>query len=81
MIWNITKVRSLCVAFLFPKKNLTILKKLSIIKFLETKSYSIPCRCSGNYIITEQDLETGATVTECTNCSLNIHVLYETIDE
>ena len=48
---------------------------------IETRSYSILCRCSGNYIITEQDLEKGATVTECTNCSLNIHVLYEVIDE
>ncbi|RIA88216.1 hypothetical protein C1645_775532 [Glomus cerebriforme] len=47
----------------------------------ETKLYSLPCRCSGNYIITEQDLEKGANITGCTNCSLKIHVLYEIIDE
>ncbi|CAG8553908.1 11389_t:CDS:2 [Funneliformis caledonium] len=45
----------------------------------ETKSYSIPCRCSGYHIITEHDLEQGANITGCTNCSLKIHVLYEMI--
>jgi diphthamide biosynthesis protein 4 len=43
--------------------------------------YSIPCRCSGNYIITEQDLEKGANITGCTNCSLKVHILYEVINE
>lgn len=45
------------------------------------KLYSISCRCSGNYIITEQDLEKGANITGCTNCSLKIHILYEVNDE
>ncbi|RGB34052.1 hypothetical protein C1646_668840 [Rhizophagus diaphanus] len=47
----------------------------------EMKLYSISCRCSGNYIITEQDLEKGANITGCTNCSLKIHILYEVNDE
>jgi diphthamide biosynthesis protein 4 len=58
-----------------------ILHNIFFFYEIETKSYSMLCRCSGNYIITVQDLENGENITGCTNCSLNIHVLYEIIDE
>lgn len=79
MIWNTTKVRS------FESKKKFSINYLDIIIFfflqIEMKLYSISCRCSGNYIITEQDLEKGANITGCTNCSLKIHILYEVNDE
>ena len=35
---------------------------------VESKSYSIKCRCNGFYIIGEDDLENNLNITQCTNC-------------
>ena len=35
------------------------------------------CRCSGSYVITEEQLEQGFDVVQCELCSLAIRVLYE----
>ncbi|KAG0739856.1 hypothetical protein G6F57_005208 [Rhizopus arrhizus] len=45
------------------------------------KSFSLECRCSGNYIITENDLENDIDIVGCNNCSLKIRVLYEVLEE
>ncbi|RUP45849.1 DNAJ heat shock N-terminal domain-containing protein [Jimgerdemannia flammicorona] len=45
-----------------------------------SRAYSTPCRCSGRYVITEEDLEGGADTTGCDNCSLRVRVLY-VVDE
>lgn len=42
--------------------------------------YSMACRCSGTYVITEDDLELGSDVICCDNCSLRIRVLYDVIE-
>ncbi|CAG8744377.1 25743_t:CDS:2 [Dentiscutata erythropus] len=47
----------------------------------ETNSYSIRCRCGGLYIITEENMDQGADIIGCTDCSLRIRVLYETVSE
>ncbi|KAF0461273.1 DNAJ heat shock N-terminal domain-containing protein [Gigaspora margarita] len=47
----------------------------------ETNSYSIRCRCGGLYIITEENLDQGADIIGCTDCSLRIRVLYEAVSE
>ncbi|KAI8640903.1 hypothetical protein BD408DRAFT_418999 [Parasitella parasitica] len=44
-------------------------------------SYSLVCRCSGDYVITEDELETGIDVVGCNNCSLRIRVLYDVVDD
>ncbi|KAI8052961.1 CSL zinc finger-domain-containing protein [Syncephalis plumigaleata] len=47
----------------------------------DTCVYSIACRCSGEYLLTEDDLEAGAELVNCSQCSLRIRVLYQCIDE
>ncbi|CAO3589335.1 unnamed protein product [Absidia cylindrospora] len=44
-------------------------------------AYSLECRCSGTYVITEDDLELGNDVICCDNCSLRIRVLYDVIED
>ncbi|ORY98644.1 DNAJ heat shock N-terminal domain-containing protein [Syncephalastrum racemosum] len=41
-----------------------------------TATFSLGCRCSGTYSITEDDLEDSVDVVCCDNCSLRIRVLY-----
>ncbi|KAI7900648.1 uncharacterized protein BX663DRAFT_517114 [Cokeromyces recurvatus] len=43
-------------------------------------SYSYVCRCSGDYIITEEELNEGIEVIGCNNCSLKIRVLYDVVE-
>ncbi|PVU89549.1 hypothetical protein BB559_005055 [Furculomyces boomerangus] len=43
----------------------------------DTLDYTYGCRCSGNYIINEEDLERGVDIVGCDMCSLKIRVLYE----
>ncbi|KAG2207214.1 hypothetical protein INT47_012267 [Mucor saturninus] len=45
------------------------------------QSFSMVCRCSGDYVITEDELEVGIDVVGCNNCSLRIRVLYDVIEE
>ncbi|KAG2221423.1 hypothetical protein INT45_005228 [Circinella minor] len=44
-------------------------------------TFSLICRCSGIYAITENDLEQGIDVVCCDNCSLRIRVLYDVVEE
>ncbi|KAJ2143848.1 hypothetical protein GGH19_003373 [Coemansia sp. RSA 1807] len=44
-------------------------------------SYTYLCRCSGTYVISEDDLEAGCEIAPCTGCSLKIRVLFEAVDE
>jgi diphthamide biosynthesis protein 4 len=43
--------------------------------------YSLMCRCSGYYVISENDLEQGNDVICCDNCSLRIRVLYDVVED
>lgn len=47
----------------------------------DEKSFSLVCRCSGEYVITEDELETGIEVVSCNNCSLRIRVLYDVVED
>ncbi|KAJ2449217.1 hypothetical protein EV183_005009 [Coemansia sp. RSA 2336] len=47
----------------------------------EAGLYTYPCRCSGTYTISEDDLDNGYDTTLCPDCSLRIRVLYEVADE
>ncbi|RKP27933.1 CSL zinc finger-domain-containing protein [Syncephalis pseudoplumigaleata] len=47
----------------------------------ETGVYSYACRCSGEYQLTEDDLEAGADLINCSQCSLRIRVLYQCVDD
>ncbi|KAI7861678.1 DNAJ heat shock N-terminal domain-containing protein [Spinellus fusiger] len=40
-------------------------------------TFSLECRCSGVYSITENDLDQGIDVVGCDLCSLQIRVLYD----
>jgi diphthamide biosynthesis protein 4 len=44
-------------------------------------TFSLPCRCSGSYVIREQDMEHGVDIASCDNCSLIIRVLYDVVEE
>ncbi|ORY07732.1 DNAJ heat shock N-terminal domain-containing protein [Basidiobolus meristosporus CBS 931.73] len=47
----------------------------------ETETYYSPCRCSGHYSISVEDLERGADLAACEQCSLQVRVLYEVLSE
>ncbi|CAO3609272.1 unnamed protein product [Cunninghamella echinulata] len=47
----------------------------------ELASYSLKCRCSGIYYITEEELEDGIDIIGCDNCSLKIRVIYDVVDD
>ncbi|KAI7882539.1 DnaJ-domain-containing protein [Lichtheimia hyalospora FSU 10163] len=47
----------------------------------DAQSFSLRCRCSGAYTITENELEQGIDTVCCDNCSLQIHVLYDVVEE
>jgi len=42
----------------------------------EEGEYRYRCRCGGDYVISEKDLENGCEIVGCNNCSLLIKVLY-----
>ncbi|KAJ1856160.1 DnaJ sub C member 24 [Coemansia sp. RSA 1822] len=44
-------------------------------------TYAYLCRCSGTYVISENDLAEGREIAPCTGCSLKIRVLFEDVDE
>ncbi|CAB4040046.1 Hypothetical predicted protein [Paramuricea clavata] len=49
--------------------------KLSEMEFDEAyKYYTWPCRCSGSYEITNENLSNGENIICCTTCSLTIRV-------
>ncbi|KAI9322690.1 DnaJ-domain-containing protein [Dichotomocladium elegans] len=45
------------------------------------QTFRLQCRCSGTYVITEDELEQGIDTICCDNCSLQIHVLYDIVEE
>lgn len=47
----------------------------------EQQSFSLVCRCSGDYVITEDELELGIEIVSCNNCSLCIRILYDVVEE
>ncbi|CAG8439014.1 5774_t:CDS:2 [Ambispora leptoticha] len=47
----------------------------------ETFTYTLECRCSGQYIITEEDLENEIDIVACGGCSLRVRVLYDVVDD
>ncbi|KAK3835792.1 MAG: hypothetical protein JOS17DRAFT_519049 [Linnemannia elongata] len=46
----------------------------------ELGSYTSPCRCSGEYIISEDELELGVDTVVCSTCSLIVRIHYEAAD-
>jgi diphthamide biosynthesis protein 4 len=47
----------------------------------EPSYYTHPCRCSGEFVITHQDLEDGVEVVGCEGCGEWVRVGYEVIEE
>ncbi|KAH7050967.1 hypothetical protein BKA57DRAFT_459961 [Linnemannia elongata] len=47
----------------------------------EAGSYTSPCRCSGEYIISEDELELGVDTVVCSTCSLIVRIHYEAADD
>ncbi|XP_044162839.1 DPH4 homolog isoform X2 [Acropora millepora] len=45
------------------------------------QTYSSDCRCDGEYIISEGDLENGQNIVCCSGCSLSIRVLYNMLSD
>ncbi|KAF9274860.1 Diphthamide biosynthesis protein 4 [Mortierella alpina] len=43
----------------------------------KSSSYSAPCRCSGEYVISEDELELGVDTVVCSTCSLIVRIHYE----
>jgi diphthamide biosynthesis protein 4 len=43
----------------------------------ENEIFSHPCRCSGLYQISFQDLENGHEIVQCSKCSLKVRILQE----
>ncbi|KAF9970054.1 DnaJ sub C member 24 [Actinomortierella ambigua] len=43
----------------------------------ESGSYSTPCRCSGEYVVSEAELELGVDTVMCSTCSLIVRIHYE----
>ncbi|CAO3567473.1 unnamed protein product [Mortierella alpina] len=43
----------------------------------DSGTYSAPCRCSGEYIISEDELELGVDTVVCSTCSLIVRIHYE----
>ncbi|KAI9473580.1 MAG: DNAJ heat shock N-terminal domain-containing protein [Benjaminiella poitrasii] len=65
------------------KKDLAIGAEVDLddMEYMEDDgSYSLVCRCSGDYIITEDELNEGIDVVGCNNCSLKIRVLYDVVE-
>ena len=43
--------------------------------------YEHPCRCSGTFIVREEDLEAGIEVFQCDGCTERCRVEYEVVEE
>ncbi len=43
--------------------------------------YTFPCRCSGEFLITHEDLEAGVEVVGCGGCGEWVKVGYEVLEE
>ncbi|KAF8933235.1 hypothetical protein EDD21DRAFT_405774 [Dissophora ornata] len=47
----------------------------------ETGVYSSPCRCSGEYVVSEDELELGVDTVVCSTCSLIVRIHYEAAED
>lgn len=47
----------------------------------ESGTYASPCRCSGEYIISVNELELGVDTVTCSTCSLIVRIHYEAADD
>lgn len=47
----------------------------------DEETFSLPCRCGNQYVVTADDLERGLELLGCSGCSERIHVLYEMVEE
>lgn len=47
----------------------------------ERGSFSSPCRCSGVYVITEDEMEEGVDTVGCSTCTLSVRVLYQEVEQ
>eukprot|EP00035_Acanthoeca_spectabilis_P014778 m.288599 g.288599 ORF g.288599 m.288599 type:complete len:167 (+) comp16220_c0_seq61:55-555(+) len=47
----------------------------------ETGRYTWPCRCSSEFVATEEHLEAGLTVFGCSGCTLSIRIHYEAAED
>lgn len=47
----------------------------------ESDTYSSPCRCSGEYIISVNELELGVDTVACSTCSLIVRIHYEVSED
>lgn len=47
----------------------------------DSGSYSSGCRCRGEYVITESDLDNGHNIVCCSDCTLSIRVLYNVLPD
>ncbi|KAG0018650.1 Diphthamide biosynthesis protein 4 [Podila clonocystis] len=47
----------------------------------ESSVYTSPCRCSGEYVISEDELELGVDTVVCSTCSLIVRIHYEVADD
>ncbi|KAG0050447.1 Diphthamide biosynthesis protein 4 [Gryganskiella cystojenkinii] len=47
----------------------------------ESCTYTSPCRCSGEYAISEDELELGIDTVVCSTCSLIVRIHYEVADD
>ncbi|KAG0306575.1 Diphthamide biosynthesis protein 4 [Dissophora globulifera] len=47
----------------------------------ESGHYSAPCRCSGEYVISEDELELGVDTVVCSTCSLIVRIHYESAED
>ncbi|CAG8483765.1 6301_t:CDS:2 [Ambispora gerdemannii] len=58
-----------------------VARKAYDVQIKETFTYTLECRCSSHYIITEEDLENGIDIVACGGCSLRVRVLYDVADD
>lgn len=57
---------------------------VSLEDFMEledNRGWVYSCRCSGAYVITDQDMENGRHLVGCSSCSEVVWVGYELVDE
>lgn len=40
-----------------------------------TGALSKPCRCGGEFILSQEDAENGLSIVQCTNCSFHVEVM------
>ncbi|KAK3813988.1 MAG: hypothetical protein J3Q66DRAFT_345329 [Benniella sp.] len=47
----------------------------------DAETYSSPCRCSGEFVISVKELELGVDTVTCSTCSLIVRIHYEAADD